>query len=122
MVCVPLAHWADSIDTEWYLGDNYHPSIKVITIDMALKQVVLIGKVIGHVCRGVFDVALLSNIDDSEFNEMTVSGNDTPSTREGDAAASGYTSEGAIEPQDTDGEGDEEDSSSDEGGDDEAED
>eukprot|EP00957_Ditylum_brightwellii_P170835 13003018-Ditylum_brightwellii.AAC.1 len=50
------------------------------------------------------------------------SSNDTPSTREGDAAASGYTSEDVIESQDTDGEGDEKESSSDEGEDDKAED
>eukprot|EP00957_Ditylum_brightwellii_P118557 9041334-Ditylum_brightwellii.AAC.1 len=81
---------------EWWLGDNYHPSMKDITIDMALKQVVLIGKELMNFVR--WHTHLLDN-----------PGNDTPSTREGDEAASGYTSEDAIESQDTDEEGDEKD-------------
>eukprot|EP00957_Ditylum_brightwellii_P045576 3455947-Ditylum_brightwellii.AAC.1 len=39
---------------------------------MAAKSVVLIGKVLGHVGRGVYDIALLCNTEDNQFMEMTV--------------------------------------------------
>eukprot|EP00957_Ditylum_brightwellii_P195916 14926845-Ditylum_brightwellii.AAC.1 len=39
---------------------------------MAAKSVVLIGKVLGRVRRGVYDIALLRNTEDDQFIEMTV--------------------------------------------------
>eukprot|EP00957_Ditylum_brightwellii_P072260 5492597-Ditylum_brightwellii.AAC.1 len=109
MVCVPLAHWTDSVNTERWLGDNYHPSMKDITIDMVLKQVVLIGKAIGHVRRVWHGKKELMNFVRWHTQSLDSSGNGTPSSREGDVAASGYTSEDTIESQDTDEEGDEKD-------------
>eukprot|EP00957_Ditylum_brightwellii_P211774 15366586-Ditylum_brightwellii.AAC.2 len=41
MVLVPLPHWADSIKSEWWLDQKYHPSMRDIMIDMALKSVML---------------------------------------------------------------------------------
>eukprot|EP00957_Ditylum_brightwellii_P209998 15364463-Ditylum_brightwellii.AAC.1 len=37
---------------------------------MALKSVMLVGKVITHVCIGVYDVTLLSKADDTDFNKI----------------------------------------------------
>eukprot|EP00957_Ditylum_brightwellii_P022964 1733231-Ditylum_brightwellii.AAC.1 len=41
-------------------------------VDIAAKSVVLIGKVLGRVRRDVYDIALLCNIEDDQFMEMTV--------------------------------------------------
>ena len=37
---------------------------------MVLTKVLLVGKVIGRVKKGVYDIALLLNVNDYEFNEM----------------------------------------------------
>eukprot|EP00957_Ditylum_brightwellii_P056415 4276156-Ditylum_brightwellii.AAC.1 len=42
-----------------------------ITVDNAAKSPVLIGKVLGHVRRGAYDIALLCNTKDDQFMEMT---------------------------------------------------
>eukprot|EP00957_Ditylum_brightwellii_P100826 7684864-Ditylum_brightwellii.AAC.1 len=42
-----------------------------ITLDMDEKSVLLIGKVLDRVKKGVFDVALLCNMGDNEVNEMS---------------------------------------------------
>eukprot|EP00957_Ditylum_brightwellii_P209192 15360747-Ditylum_brightwellii.AAC.1 len=39
---------------------------------MAAKSVVLIGKVLGRVMRGVYDIALLWSTEDDQFMEMIV--------------------------------------------------
>eukprot|EP00957_Ditylum_brightwellii_P132146 10075393-Ditylum_brightwellii.AAC.1 len=39
---------------------------------MAAKSVVLIGKVLGHVRRGIYDITLLCNTEGDQFMEMTV--------------------------------------------------
>ena len=44
--------------------------MKSITIDMAENSMLLFGKVIDRVKKGLFDVALLSHVTDYEFNEM----------------------------------------------------
>ena len=54
------------------MDDAYHSSMSEITVDMAAKIVVLIGKVLGRVRRGVYDIALLCNTEDDQFMEMTV--------------------------------------------------
>eukprot|EP00957_Ditylum_brightwellii_P096018 7315528-Ditylum_brightwellii.AAC.1 len=72
MVLVLLAHWADSINSEWWLDKTYHPLMKDIIIDMALKSVMVAQEVIEYVHRGVYDVALLSNADNTEFNKMNL--------------------------------------------------
>eukprot|EP00957_Ditylum_brightwellii_P130945 9987976-Ditylum_brightwellii.AAC.1 len=35
---IPLAFWTDSIDSEWWRGASYHPSMTNITVDMALHN------------------------------------------------------------------------------------
>ena len=44
--------------------------MKLITLDMALSSVLLVGKVIGRVKKGVYDIALISHVHDDEFNEI----------------------------------------------------
>eukprot|EP00957_Ditylum_brightwellii_P191938 14610547-Ditylum_brightwellii.AAC.2 len=69
---IPLAFWAESIDSEWWMNASYHPSMIHITVDMALHNVALAGQRIGRVRNGVFDVTLISHLDDNEYNEMTI--------------------------------------------------
>eukprot|EP00957_Ditylum_brightwellii_P012149 917556-Ditylum_brightwellii.AAC.1 len=57
MVLAPLLQWDGSIDSDWWLDNKYCPSVKDIMVDMALKSVILVGKVIGYVYRGVYDAA-----------------------------------------------------------------
>ena len=71
-VMVPLSHWGEDLVTRWWLDDAYHSSMSEINVDMAAKSVVLIGKVLGRVRRGVYDIALLCNTEDDQFMEMTV--------------------------------------------------
>ena len=44
--------------------------MKSITLDMTEYSVLLVGKVIGRVKKGVFGVALLSHVTDNKFNKM----------------------------------------------------
>ena len=46
---IPLAHWSDSLESEWWLEKLYHPSISLITIDMSEESVLLVGKFIFRV-------------------------------------------------------------------------
>eukprot|EP00957_Ditylum_brightwellii_P000665 52187-Ditylum_brightwellii.AAC.1 len=43
-----------------------------ITVDIDAKSAVLISKVLGHMRRGIHDIALLCNTEDDQFMEMTV--------------------------------------------------
>eukprot|EP00957_Ditylum_brightwellii_P130999 9992697-Ditylum_brightwellii.AAC.1 len=71
-VMVPLSHWGDNLVTKWWLDDAYHSSMSEIIVDMAAKSVVLIGKVLGHARRVVYDIALLCNTEDDQFMDMIV--------------------------------------------------
>ena len=44
--------------------------MKSITLDMAEKSVLLVGKVIGRVKNGVFDVVLISHVTNNDFNKI----------------------------------------------------
>ena len=44
--------------------------MKSITLDMAEDSMLLYGKVIGRIKKGVFDIAPISYVTDDEFNEM----------------------------------------------------
>ena len=46
--------------------------MKLITLDMELASVLLVGKVIVRFKKGVYDIALLSHVNDDEFNEMSL--------------------------------------------------
>ena len=46
--------------------------MKLITLDVALEIVLLVGKVIGRVKKRVYDIALLSHVNDENFNEMSL--------------------------------------------------
>ena len=46
--------------------------MKFITIDMELARVLLVGKVIGRVKKVVYDIALLSHVNDDESNKMSL--------------------------------------------------
>ena len=40
---------------------------------MSEEIMLLVGKVIGRVKRGVFDISLISHVNDDNFNEMSLS-------------------------------------------------
>eukprot|EP00957_Ditylum_brightwellii_P104839 7990987-Ditylum_brightwellii.AAC.1 len=63
-VMIPLSRWGEDLVTRWYLDDAYHSSMSEINADIAAKSVVLIGEVLGHVRRGVYDIALLCSTED----------------------------------------------------------
>ena len=44
--------------------------MKSITLDMVLAIVLLVGKVIGRVKKGLYDIVLISHVNDDEFNKM----------------------------------------------------
>ena len=44
--------------------------MKLITLDMALENVLLVVKFIGRVKNGFYDIALISHVNDYEFNQM----------------------------------------------------
>ena len=67
-----MGHWSDSVECEWWIDESYHPSMKLITLDMALASVLLVGKVIVRFKKGVYDIALLSHVNDDEFNEISL--------------------------------------------------
>ena len=67
-----MAHWSESVECEWWIDESYHPSMKLITLDMELASVLLVGKVIVRFKKGVYDIALLSHVNDDEFNEMSL--------------------------------------------------
>ena len=46
--------------------------MKLITHDMALSSVLLVGKFIGRIKRGAYYVALLSHFNDGELKEMSI--------------------------------------------------
>ena len=46
--------------------------MKLITIDMSEGSVLLVGKVIVRVKKGVFDVALISHVTENELNNMSL--------------------------------------------------
>ena len=46
--------------------------MKLITLYIALAIVLLVGKVIGIVKKGVYDISLLSHVNEDEFNEMSL--------------------------------------------------
>ena len=46
--------------------------MKLITLDMELASLLLVGKVIGGVKKGVYDIALISHVNDNDFNEMSL--------------------------------------------------
>ena len=71
-VFIPLAYWPDSVDCEWWLYKSHYPSMKLISIDMELSSVLLVGKVIGGFKTGVCDIALISHVNNNEFNEMSL--------------------------------------------------
>ena len=48
--------------------------MKLITLDMALKIVLLVGKVIDRVKNGVYDISLFSHVNVNEFNNMILFG------------------------------------------------
>ena len=71
---IPLAHRKDCVECEWWLDESYHPPIKSITLDTEEDSVLLVGKVIGRVEKGVFGVSLHSHVTDNNFNEMILFG------------------------------------------------
>ena len=44
--------------------------MKLITLEMTKESVLLVGKVIGRVKKGVYDIYLISHVNDYEFNKM----------------------------------------------------
>ena len=46
--------------------------MKLITLDMSLTSVLLVGKVIGRVKKGVYDIVMFSHVNDDEFNGMSL--------------------------------------------------
>ena len=46
--------------------------MKLITLYMLEEIMLLVGKVIGRVKKGVFDIALLSHVNVDEFNETSL--------------------------------------------------
>ena len=46
--------------------------MKLITLDTELAIVLLVGKVIGRVKKGVYDISLISQVNDYEFNDMSL--------------------------------------------------
>ena len=69
---IPLTHWSESVERGLRIDESYHPSIKLITIDMELESVFVVGKVIGRVKEGVYDISLLSHVNTKEFNKMSL--------------------------------------------------
>ena len=69
---IPLGHWSDSVECEWWIDESYHPSMKLITLDMALASMLLSVKVIGRVKKVLYCISLLSHDNDNEFNEMSL--------------------------------------------------
>ena len=67
---IPLDNWSDSVECEWGLDKSYHSSMKLITLDMALASVLVVGKVIGGLKKGVNDIALISHVYVNYFNKM----------------------------------------------------
>ena len=67
-----MDYWSDSVECEWWLDELYHLSMKLINIDVALEIVLLVGKVIGRVKKRVYDIALLSHVNDENFNEKSL--------------------------------------------------
>ena len=69
---IPLSHWSDYVECVWWPDESCHSSIKLINLDMTLASMLLVGKVIGRVKKGVYDIALLSHVNDDEVNEMSL--------------------------------------------------
>ena len=44
--------------------------MKLIPLEMELESVLLVGKVIGRVKKGVYYISLLSHVNVDDFNEM----------------------------------------------------
>ena len=71
---ITLAHRKDCVECEWWLDESYHPPIKSITLDTEEDSVLLVGKVIGRVKKGVYDISLLSHVNDKDFNKISLFG------------------------------------------------
>ena len=69
---IPLSCWSYSVECEWRLDESYHLLMKLITIYVALASVLLVGKFIGRVKNGVYGIALLSHVNDDEFNKTSL--------------------------------------------------
>ena len=67
---IPLDYWSESVECECWIDELYYPSIKLITLDMALASVSLVGKAIVRFKKGMYDIALLSHFNDDKFNKM----------------------------------------------------
>ena len=65
---ISLAHFSESVECEWWIEKLYHPSMKLITLDMALASVLMVVKVIGGVKNGVYDISLISHVNANESN------------------------------------------------------
>ena len=62
---IPLDRWSYSVECEFWIDESCHPSMKLITLDMALSSVLLVGKVIGRFKKEAYDLALLSHVNDN---------------------------------------------------------
>ena len=69
---IPLSHWSDYVECVWWPYESCHPSIKLINLDMTLASMLLFGKGIGRVKKGVYDISLLLHVDADEFDERSL--------------------------------------------------
>ena len=46
--------------------------MKLLTLDMVLASVLLVVNIIGRVKNWVYDIDLISHVNDDEFNEMSL--------------------------------------------------
>ena len=69
---IPLAHWSDSVECVWWLDESYHTSMKLTTLEMAFASMLVVRKVIVRVKKGMYDIYLLSHINDNDFKEMSL--------------------------------------------------
>ena len=67
-----MAYWSDYVDCDWWIDESYHPSMKLITLDMTLARVLLVRNVFFRVKNGVYDIGLLPHVNVDEFKKMSM--------------------------------------------------
>eukprot|EP00957_Ditylum_brightwellii_P030949 2344896-Ditylum_brightwellii.AAC.1 len=64
MIIVPISYWSDTLSQRWWIGENYHISMGEITMDMANTNIMIVGKTLGRMRKGIYTISLMCNTGD----------------------------------------------------------